>query len=244
MQDKEFTIILDMDSTLLSIESLDTLIGSVLRDNLDSKTLKKARKEINSEMLRGMENGAPLSETIPNRIAIANSYGLKFSSSMLSDFAENCIQYIDKEMLSKIKKLSSKYQITKIAIVSSGVKEYVNVLQKFLIKEFNEKIEIVASGNTLCFTENGEYDLKMSNIEAGKIDAVKRITEAAGAIMIGDGSSDLAVFESGAAEYFIGYGVHTKRDVIFKKESNSPFFQKASNSADLSENLEKIFLNA
>ncbi len=233
-------IILDMDSTLLSIESLDSIIETALSARLLPDAVAEAMKRVQFEMDRGMSGAATMRETIPARIAIAKQLGAPVLPEHFEIVASIVPNTLTKSLVSALSQesISCSRRTLRISVVSGGPQICVNAavseLQKQMEQEGCAKVHFAGIGNKIVITKNGDLDQLNSRIMNSKLDIVSGIiTDPSRAIMIGDGATDVEVYDSGLANYFIAVGLWQRRGVLFKRPDNRPYFRKVDTHVDM-----------
>ncbi|MAI08281.1 MAG: hypothetical protein CMF61_04910 [Magnetococcales bacterium] len=196
-------IFFDFDSTLVSIETLDVLINSKLK----SETQKAEVEEITQQ---GMAGKLPLFESLSKRLAVVQIHRThiqKFSDSLPQKLTHNIVQTIHT--------LQNKGHV--VHILSGGFKDYMQPCAKAL----NIPLKNIHA-NTLTYNEDGYViGLDQSNPlcqNGGKSKTIQKQNITETCIMVGDGYTDLEAFKDKACTHFIGFGIHTQRDII-KKEA-------------------------
>jgi len=196
--------IFDFDSTLVSIETLDFLIG---------KTAKENQQEV--EKITNMAMSGKLTFADSLRLRFAQ---IKLKKSDIDDLKNEICNYITDGFISGIKQLKSEFDIY---IISGGFLE--------IIDPVAEKLEIAKEN---CFANNFIYEgLKIvgfdqSNImsqNGGKPKIVAQILTKKSydkIFMIGDGYTDLEVSKANPDVTFCGFGEHAAREAVIKEAPN------------------------
>lgn len=196
-------IFFDFDSTLVSIETLDVLINS----QLESETQKAEIKAITQQ---GMTGKLPLFESLSKRLAV-----VKIHQKHIQDFGHALPQKLTHNIVPTINTLQSKGHT--VHILSGGFKDYMQLCAKTL----NIPLKNVHA-NTLTYNKHGYITgFDQSNPlcqNGGKSKIIQKQNIKETCIMVGDGYTDLEVFKDKACTHFIGFGIHTQRDII-KKEA-------------------------
>jgi HAD superfamily phosphoserine phosphatase-like hydrolase len=203
------SFIFDFDSTLASIETLDSIIKNSAGD-------EAIRRQIDDITLRAMDGKLDFHASISTRLRIA-----KLSQRHFDD----CIATITSHITPGIEKAIDllRWHNQKIFILSAG---FINIVRPvaarlrippencfandYILNEKNELIDLVESP---LIYEHGKSmiikNLKAQNTLVGKI------------IMIGDGMSDCRTYLEKDADYFIGCGFNVVRESV---RQNSPIF--------------------
>ena len=196
--------IFDFDSTLVSIETLDFLIG---------KTAKENQQEVEKITNMAMSGKLTFSDSLRLRFA-----QIKLKKSDIDDLKNEICNYITDGFISGIKQLKSEFDIY---IISGGFLEIINPVA--------EKLDIAKEN---CFANNFIYEgLKIvgfdqSNImsqNGGKPKIVAQILTKKSydkIFMIGDGYTDLEVSKANPDVTFCGFGEHAAREAVIKEAPN------------------------
>jgi len=241
---KEVHIILDMDNTLLSMECLDTVIETALSAQLHPDAIADAMVQVHKEMDKGMNGKAKLTETIPARIAIAKRLGAPVKQEHFEIVSRIVPNTFTQAIVGAIKNASASTPI-RISIVSGGPQICVNqavtgLREQIRVKNVNE-VEIDGHGSKMVMKDNGDLDQLKSEIRNSKVETVQQfVKDPSRAIMLGDSLVDLEVFDASAVHYFIAIGLWVKRESLFDRVNNPPYFLKVSERSDLISALETV----
>lgn len=240
-------IILDMDSTLLSMECLDTVIEAALSAQLHPDAIAAAMEEVDREMDKGMAGASPLSHTIPARIAIAKRVGAPVTKEHFNLVAQMVPSSLTPGILTALRSIIAKHSVDiEISVVSGGpdvcVQAATTALQEALKDlDSSQEVTITGIGNKILVDENGVFDSANSRINNSKKDVVRALTEASDyVVMLGDGATDIEVFDTGVAGYFIAIGVWVQRPILFDRPENRPYFTKVYADADITAALSMV----
>jgi D-3-phosphoglycerate dehydrogenase len=196
--------IFDFDSTLVSIETLDFLIG---------KTAKENQQEV--EKITNMAMSGKLTFADSLRLRFAQ---IKLKKSDIDDLKNEICNYITDGFISGIKQLKSEFDIY---IISGGFLEIINPVA--------EKLDIAKEN---CFANNFIYEgLKIAGFDqsnimsqnGGKPKIVAQILTKKSydkIFMIGDGYTDLEVSKANPDVTFCGFGEHAAREAVIKEAPN------------------------
>lgn len=229
-----------MDSTLLSMECLDSVIETAMSAQLHPDAIADAMKEVEAEMDKGMAGAATIEETIPARIEIAKRLGAPVSPEhfeIVAQIVPNSLTQSLVEALRKECSVPTKYPV-KVSVVSGGpqicVDAAVSALQSQILGFDGSEISFLGIGNKISVTEDGDFDQLNSQIKSSKVATIQNIIgNPAHSIMVGDGSTDVEVYDSGAAHYFIAIGLWQRRDVLFDRPDNRPYYRKVDQHGDV-----------
>jgi len=196
--------IFDFDSTLVSIETLDFLIG---------KTAKENQQEV--EKITNMAMSGKLTFADSLRLRFAH---IKLKKSDIDDLKNEICNYITDGFISGISQLKSEFDIY---IISGGFLEIINpVAEKLGIAKENcfannfiyEGLKIVGFDQSNIMSQNGGKPKIVAQILTKK--SYDKI------FMIGDGYTDLEVSKANPDVTFCGFGEHAAREVVIKEAPN------------------------
>lgn len=234
-------IVLDMDSTLLSMECLDSVIETALSAQLHPDAIAVAMEEVNREMDKGMAGVAPLTETIPARIAIAKRVGAPVMKAHFELVAQMVPSTLTPGIIDALQHLlAHEHYESTISVVSGGpqicVDAATQALERSLKPLAQGEVSITGVGNQIEIDAEGSFDAQASKINNSKKQVVQALVEdPALAIMAGDGSTDVEVFDAGVTGFFVAVGVWVQRSVLFERPENRPYFIKAHNNAQIAD---------
>lgn len=202
-------IVFDVDSTLLSVESLDFAVELSLKDCADGAERAQKLTEITN---RGMAGEMDFRASLEARLALAG-----LTRSHIASAAETLKAHITPGMDELIAKLRKKKW--DIYAVSGGFSD--------LFAPALEELNFAAGemrGNKFVYEDDDmvsgfdrQNPLSENGGKAHVIDSLKRLTGCDRAIMIGDGITDYEAFAQGAADAFIGFGAVKRRAVVADK---------------------------
>lgn len=203
------SFIFDFDSTVVSIETLDTIVKSKIND-------RDAERKIDEITCRCMNGEMDFNASLTARLQAVklNSEDFKAAAATITD-------YIVPGMEDAFAFLRENGQ--DLFIISGGFIE--------LVKPVAQKLGISL---TNCFANDyivddddnviGVMDTPLA-YDKGKVNIVRNLREQSclrgRTVMIGDGMSDYDVFKEKQADIFIGCGFTAARP---KVKENSPFF--------------------
>ena len=216
-------IILDFDSTFVSVEAFDELAKISLNDNPEKDKLVA---EIINITNQGMDGSLPLDISLNKRIKLLQAN--KKHLPQLINLLNNKVSASIKRNLVFFQKYAKD-----IYIVSSGFSDYiVPVVKKFGIPEQN------VFANTFTFDQNGnitglDSTNPLSQIK-GKVKVVKALDLSGEIFAIGDGYTDYEIKEAGVATKFYAYTENVSREnVISKADVVVPTFDEFLYQNDL-----------
>ena len=210
------SFIFDFDSTLVTIETLDTLI----KQNLSGRENEDARRRIDEITAQAMNGELDFSASLSERLRLSRARSKHFAR-----MAAHIVDFITPGIDKVVRLLSRKGQ--KLFIISGGFSEIVRpVAELFGIPEgrcFANDYVADAEGRVV-----GVEDGPLAR-EGGKSQVVRALKEqgqlTGTTVMLGDGMSDYQVYADGLADLFIGCGFNAARPNV---ESLSLVFVKTS----------------
>ena len=202
-------IVFDVDSTLLSVESLDFAVERALEDAPNGAERAHALSTLTDQ---GMAGEIDFRTSLERRIAIA---GLTRDS--LAEAREALREHLTPgmaDMLGDLRKTGRR-----IVAVSGG---FIDLIAAALGDLGFAADEI--SANRFIFDAAGavvdferENPLSRSGGKARRVAALKSESGASAAIMVGDGMTDFEAYSGGAADHFIGFGAIASRQAVRAK---------------------------
>lgn len=243
---ESLTLVFDMDSTLLSIETLDRIIETALRRSLGEDAVGSAMKTVEAEMAKGMDGSATLLETIPARIAIAKQQGAPVRREDFDHVVSRVQHTVTQEIVDTLSRAYSSETPLRVIIVSGGpqeaVDETVQVLQGRISEASGTEVRAFEGyGNKIVVTESGDFDSTQSEIHAAKTEVLEPLQlDPAKTLMIGDGATDMQVYDAGVAKYFVAYGGWVQRTKLFDRPENVPLYQKVAQHKQFSDALDAV----
>jgi D-3-phosphoglycerate dehydrogenase len=192
--------VFDFDSTLVTIETLDTLI----KRSLTGPDGGRKRRLIDGITLKAMNGEMDFNESITTRLRISEVRAEHFAA-MASEIAEFITPGIE-DVVDLLRRSDAA-----LFIVSGGFDEIIapvaDRLGVPLENCFANRYIADADGNV-----TGLCDGPLTR-EGGKTEVVKAIRGKTDGpvVMLGDGMSDYRVFADGAADFFVGCGFSAVR---------------------------------
>ena len=204
--------IIDFDSTIITLESLDELARIALEHTSDKEKLIRKIADITHA---GMEGKIDFPTSLEKRFALFNP--------KTEDIAQLII-FLKEHITPSFRRNKVFFQENReqIYIISGGFREYIlPIVEEFGISEDH----ILA--NTLTYDTNGTITgFNKSNALAqhnGKVKAVAALNLKGNICVIGDGITDYQIKERGEADTFFGFfenvhrkGIAAKADVSIK----------------------------
>ncbi len=199
-------LIIDFDSTLVKIETLDKLAELALAENENRDEIVWEIKRI-TEM--GMNGEITFPESLERRINL-----IKTNKDVVDDLA----QIIKDELSDSVLNNLSFFKDNKdnIFIISGGFKDLIFPTAEILGIHL---MNILA--NEFVFDENGILaGVNKENLMAqtnGKVNQIKALNLAGELIMVGDGWTDYQTREFGVVDKFIAYTENITRKKVLKQ---------------------------
>ncbi|MDX9913331.1 MAG: HAD-IB family phosphatase [Candidatus Moranbacteria bacterium] len=199
-------LIIDFDSTLVKIETLDRLAERALEENENRDEIVAEIKKI-TEL--GMNGEISFSESLSRRISL-----IKTDKIVVSDLALLIKEELSDSVLANLEFFRENHE--NIFIISGGFKDLISHTVNFLgINENN----ILA--NEFIFNENGLLiGVDRENLMAqdnGKVNQIKILGLTGELIMVGDGWTDYQTKEFGVVDKFIAYTENVSREKVLKE---------------------------
>ena len=194
--------VFDFDSTIIEGESLEMAILSAL-ENYPQSESEKILTKISAITNDGMNGKISPLESLKKRLDL-----VPINENHIKKAALLCKE----EIIEGMEKLISKFQNKKVAIyIASGapLKCIIPTAEKLKIKKEN-----IRASNFVF--ENGK--LQLENLTKDKIDMVKSLNiKASESVMIGDGFTDLEIWQKGLVKEFICFTECVERKETVKK---------------------------
>lgn len=202
-------LILDFDSTIVTVETLDELAKIALKGKKNASEVVARIEEITQ---KGMEGTISIDQSLALRLELLSA-------------GKKDIDTLNRELKKKVSpsflqnKSFLKAHRDSIYIVSAGFKEWIIPIAKLLgLREDH------VYANTFAFNKQGKITgLDQKNPLAaaqGKIKAAKAINLKGPIHAIGDGYTDLELREAGVAERFFAYTESVERSVVTAAADN------------------------
>ncbi|HEX7042860.1 MAG TPA: HAD-IB family phosphatase [Patescibacteria group bacterium] len=213
-------LLIDFDSTIVTVESLDILASIVLKDRLDRDEIVEKIQEITK---LGMEGKITFPQSLETRLKLFAP-----NKKHIDELAEFLNTRITPSF--KRNKKFLKDNAENIYILSGGFKEYMTpVLKSFGILEDH------ILGNNFFFDEKGNFvGHDKENVLAkdkGKVNKIKEMKFTGEVYMVGDGYTDYEIKEAGLAKKFIAFIENVEREVVVK------------NADIIAKNFEEVLIN-
>ena len=193
-------LIFDLDSTLISTESLELALEKNLQ-KLPEKRRAQISKEIAKITAAGMNGEISPLESLRQRISL-----VKLTPENLKEIAEN----LPRELFPGAQNLVEKYRArgAEIFIVSGAPEIFV-----FAIADFLQIPRENCRG--CCFEFSSDGNLNFAKIAPDKVSLFDGLKFRDGKkIMIGDGATDLEIFEKNLVDEFVAFAGAARREKV------------------------------
>ncbi|MEC7196124.1 MAG: haloacid dehalogenase-like hydrolase, partial [Planctomycetota bacterium] len=200
-------IILDFDSTLCAVESLDALASMVLADD-PAAQVKVAEIERLTNL--GMSGELPLSESLARRLAT-----LTFDRAHVGRLVESLGHQLTPGLVEDCQWIED--QAEHLHVVSGGFVDWIApVLTPLGFRAEHIHANVLCWDGDVCVCFNKDQPRSRNG---GKPEIVQQLGLGPnkGAIAVGDGISDLELKRSGHADRFIAFTAHAQREVVVQE---------------------------
>jgi len=215
----KFALIIDFDSTIISLESLECIAELSLLNNKNKNNLIK---KINDLTNLAMNGDISFPDSLDQRLALMNISHNHIIDTV--DYLKNKIDSSFKNNLDFFKDF-----IGDIYIVSGGFQSIIQPLMQSLL---NIDWQIYAN-EFVMDVNNNVIGVNKSNFLAlskGKVKTVNSLSIDKEIIVVGDGYTDYEIKKSGLAKYFLAYTRYVKhKNVINKSDFNCNSFDDVIN---------------
>ncbi len=199
-------IILDFDSTFVTVEALDELAAIALHNHPNKEEIVNTIKAITA---KGMDGSISLSESLSSRLKLLQAN--KQHIEQLVGRLHNKVSTSFKRNVQFLQQFADQ-----IYIVSSGFKEYIEPI----VTEYGIRPDNIFANN-FTFDANGNITgLDSSNPlsqDQGKVKVVKNLNLPGDVWAIGDGFTDYEIKEYGAAQVFFAFTENVERPNVIQK---------------------------
>lgn len=199
-------LILDFDSTLVKVETLDMLAEQVLRESESKDEIVVGIKKI-TEL--GMNGEIGFSESLQRRISL-----IKTNKEMIDKVGDMIKNEVSDSVLNNLDFFRNNQD--NIFIISGGFKDLIlPTIDIFKIPREN------VLANEFIFDENGDLiGIDSENLMAqdnGKVNQLQRLNLGGKLIMVGDGWTDYQTKEAGVTDRFIAYTENVVREKVIQE---------------------------
>ncbi len=197
-------LIIDFDSTLVSLESLDELAKIALRKN---KEKEKIVAEIESITTLGMQGKISFDQSLQQRLELFTP-----TREDIKELVDLLKQNISHSFITNHTFISD--NTSRIFIVSGGFREFIEPI----VLKLGLRAENILA-NTFRFTGDKVSGFEENNVLSkalGKVKAVESLGLEGKVIVIGDGFTDYEIKRMGKADTFLAYTEHKRREEVIK----------------------------
>lgn len=202
---KYASLIFDFDSTIVDCETLDMIAEVALADRNDRSAVLAEVKRVTA---LGMEGTLPFGESLSRRMSL-----IAPTRGAIQEVAARIVKHITPSFLSHKDFFAA--HSAHVYIISGGFDEIIFPAADAL---GIDRSHVLA--NTFVFDSRaiGSIDQTRPSAHAGgKARAVEEAGLPRPRVIIGDGWTDYEIREKGAADAFIAYVEHVKRDTVVAK---------------------------
>ena len=201
--DSKLAIVIDFDSTIISVESLEILANSSLKNNPQKNQILN---QISDYTNLAMNGHITFEESLNMRFDL-----MKINSDDIKKTIAEIKSKIDHSFLNNINFFEQ--NIENVYIISGGFK---TIIQSTIgsISKLNWNIyanEFLFNENNHIIGINKDNPLAFSK---GKVEIIKKLNLDCDVIIIGDGYTDYEVKKFHAAKYFLAYTAHINRENV------------------------------
>ena len=198
--DSKYSLILDFDSTLLSVESLEFMALISLKKKSNKNSILK---KINSITDKAMNGEISFQESISKRLNL-----MDVKESHVTSAVDKLVNKIDESFLENLDFFKRK--INDVYIISGGFKTMI-----YSILKHKTNLDWQIFGNELQFDkQTSKVFINTNNplaFSKGKVKIIQNLNLKNDIIVIGDGYTDYEIKKYGLAKYFIAYTGHVSR---------------------------------
>ena len=202
----KFSLIIDFDSTIIDLETLEFLASFSLQENNQKDNIIQ---KISHCTNLAMSGEITFQESLEIRLKL-----MKLHKQHINETIKVLDDKIDKSFLKNINFF--KKNIDYIYIVSGGFK---SIIEPVLLSSTNLNWNIFS--NEFKFNQEG-YVIGVNQdnplaFSKGKVELVKDLDLKNDIIIIGDGYTDYEIKKYGLAKYFLAYTAHANRDNVITR---------------------------
>jgi D-3-phosphoglycerate dehydrogenase len=198
-------IIIDFDSTFVTVEALDELAKIALNNSSHHQQIVEQIINITQQ---GMEGKISLKESLNSRLKLFQAN--KQHVEILIDKLKQQVSPSMKRNINFFKQFAAN-----IYIVSSGFKQYIQPV----VDEFAIEPDHVFANSFIYDEQDNICGLDLTNTlsgDQGKVQIVKNLKLSGETIVIGDGYTDYEIKKFGAADYFYAYTENVRRESVLE----------------------------
>ncbi|MCH9031256.1 MAG: HAD-IB family phosphatase [candidate division Zixibacteria bacterium] len=202
------SIVIDFDSTICAVESMDILFEEIFREETEREKILHDVKRITRI---GMEGNMPFDESLKKRVDLIPSKLIPI---------ERIVSRLKERLSLSFKKFISRVDISCVNVVSSGFRQ---LIEPCLTPLGIPKQRIHC--NRLILNSAGVFQGVDFDHALAKCDGKERVVTELGLereiVMIGDGSTDARGAQSGVADYFFGYAEFVRRENVLSQANET-----------------------
>ena len=198
----KFSLIIDFDSTIIGVETLECLANIVLSNH---KNKNQIIKKISNYTTLAMNGEISFEESLDCRFDL-----MQASSNHILQAIDKLTKQVDESFLRNLDFFRENKN--NIYIVSGG---FYSIIDSVLFSTTNTKWNIFA--NTLIVHNNKVAGIEKENPLAysmGKVNLIKSLNLDGDIIMVGDGYTDYEVKKFNVAKYFLAYTKYVERSNV------------------------------
>ena len=212
----QFYLILDFDSTIVGLETLECLAEIVLSNNPNKKQIIDEISNYTNLAMGGKISFDKSLEYRFNLMDVNKNHIAELIDNISNNFDDSFIQNLD---------FFEKYN-SNIYIVSGGFK---NIIESVMQSKTHFKWNVFA--NDFIFNNSGKLigvDSKNPLAHSlGKVNVIKSLNLEHDIIVVGDGYTDYEIRKYNEAKHFLAYTKHVQRDnVISNSDQNCTDFDQ------------------
>ena len=198
------SIVIDFDSTICAVESMDILFEEIISGLDNSERVIREIKEITN---LGMSGKMPFNESLKKRVDLIPSKLIPI---------ERIVSRLKERLSPSFEKFIFRVDIACINVVSSGFRQLIEpCLTPFGIPK--QRIHC----NQLILDSAGVFQGVDFDHPLARSDGKERVMAKLGLereiVMIGDGSTDARVAQSGVVNYFFGYAEFVRHENVLSQ---------------------------
>lgn len=206
MTRSEWTLILDFDSTVVQVESLDVLAEIALTDHPEKESRVSQIKSLTN---LGMEGEITFQDSLQQRLALLDG-----TKNNVADLSQKLLESISLSLKNNLEWIRNNSE--RILIFSGGFKETILPIADYLGIPHNQ-----VHANDFIYSELGlikgvDEDNPFSR-SGGKVEKARSMELKANIVMVGDGNTDAEMKLLGTHVSFIAFTENISRPSVIKK---------------------------